>query len=71
MIVISNIIEFNNIKRGFNFIDCDLNPVEIKNNLFILGEQVLNDENFIEFFKEFTDYEIREVKQDEFIEVKK
>jgi len=63
MIVISNIAEFNDVKERFDFYGDDLRPIGIKDNLYILGEEVLSDENFIDFFKEFTDYQIREVKQ--------
>lgn len=71
MIVISNIELFNSIKLNFqsefDSKHVDLKPVLIKNNLFIINEDVLMDDNFTEFFTEFTDYEIRDVNQNEYL----
>jgi len=50
-----------------NFID--IMPVEIKEDLFILPDSVLQDETFKEIFVNFKNYVIREVAQDEFINV--
>jgi 23S rRNA U2552 (ribose-2'-O)-methylase RlmE/FtsJ len=48
-----------------NFID--ILPIEIKEDLFILPDNVLQDETFKEIFVNFKNYVIREVTEDEFI----
>jgi hypothetical protein len=47
----------------------DLVPIEIKGNLWILPEQVLTDERFLEFNDYLSKEEVREVKQEELITI--
>lgn len=54
-------------KKNFDFSGCDIVPVEIKNNFFILSEKVLIDEKLKFFFESFSDYSIRDILQTEFI----
>lgn len=58
LIVINNLKSFNEIKSKYTFDNCDLNPIEIKGDRFILGLEVLEDKNFIDFFNDFKDYTI-------------
>ena len=43
----------------------DINPIALKNNLFMLPEACLFDETFSKIFVNFKDYTIREVQADE------
>lgn len=45
----------------------DIQPIEIKNNLWILPEEILNDERFDASPLEAAGYTVREVSQDELI----
>jgi hypothetical protein len=68
---------FLEFKKGFQSIlysrEVDLVPIEIKNDLWILGEEVLGDKRYSELKQELIDgghlqkVEIREVTSDEFI----
>ena len=44
----------------------ELNPIEIKGNLWILPEIVLQDKDYSSVFEILKECEIREVKEDEF-----
>lgn len=59
--------EKNKIKTLLEAAFVDIVPIEIKNDLFILPEEVLNNNNFKPIFDNFTSYTKREINQDEFI----
>lgn len=69
-------IFFLDFKKQFNLTDkgVDINPIPIKNDLFILGEEVLADERCADLKQALIDgghlqkVEIREVLTSEFIE---
>lgn len=46
----------------------ELNPIEIKNNLYMLPEIIFNDNDFKDVFHVLTKCEIREVLKDELIQ---
>ena len=59
--------EKNKIKTLLESAFVDIVPVEIKNDLFILPEEVLNNDNFKPIFDNFTSYSKRDINTDEFI----
>lgn len=67
--IILNKEQVNKVKGEYGHYSA-LDPIEIKNNLFILPIDVLKNSEFKKVHEFLKTCEIREVKKDEFIEVK-